>query len=306
MSFNVSNRVLSKLANIIKADPGQRGIAPLFVAGDFEASVRALWNAQNVVITTGFPCHPTREVHSETDGPPGAVALSQALTTLGKNVLFVVDDNNWRVMEECIKYCGSRASLHKFKELKSEEFLDKYKIDHMVAIERVGRASDGRYYNMRGLDRSNLVEPIDDMFLEANARGILTTGIGDGGNELGMGKVYDKVVLNIKHGDVIACATSCTFLITAGVSNWGGYALAAGLLSQLGTEHVELVLNNELQTRILQVVEDSGARDGIVPDKLMHVDGLPFDPDHLNIIHLLRQAVINLEGDDFKSETDTN
>ena len=58
---------------------------------------------------------------------------------------------------------------------------------------------------------------------------ISTTSIGDGGNELGMGKVKEQVEKHVKHGKEIACVVSCDYLITAGVSNWGGYALAVGL-----------------------------------------------------------------------------
>merc|ERR1719330_1440974 len=53
--------------------------------------------------------------------------------------------------------------------------------------------------------------------------------IGDGGNELGMGKVIDKIRTNpkISNGDLIGAVTSADHLIAASVSNWGGYALAA-------------------------------------------------------------------------------
>jgi hypothetical protein len=58
---------------------------------------------------------------------------------------------------------------------------------------------------------------------------ISTTSIGDGGNELGMGKVKNEVEKYVEHGEQIACVVSCDYLITAGVSNWGGYAIAVGL-----------------------------------------------------------------------------
>ena len=58
---------------------------------------------------------------------------------------------------------------------------------------------------------------------------IIFIGIGDGGNELGMGKVLDRIVKDVPHGETIACVTAADYLITAGVSNWGGYALAVAL-----------------------------------------------------------------------------
>ena len=53
--------------------------------------------------------------------------------------------------------------------------------------------------------------------------------IGDGGNELGMGKVIDQIYNNpkISNGQLIGAVTSADYLIAASVSNWGGYALAA-------------------------------------------------------------------------------
>ena len=58
---------------------------------------------------------------------------------------------------------------------------------------------------------------------------IVTIGIGDGGNEIGMGKVFERVVANVQFGSEIACSVASHYLITAGVSNWGGYALAKAI-----------------------------------------------------------------------------
>ena len=55
------------------------------------------------------------------------------------------------------------------------------------------------------------------------------TGIGDGGNELRMGRVQEKVQQFITNGPEIACTVPADYTITAGVSNWGGWAIAAGL-----------------------------------------------------------------------------
>ena len=58
---------------------------------------------------------------------------------------------------------------------------------------------------------------------------LFTIGIGDGGNEVGMGKIFEHIVTspNIPNAAQIACTVSADFLIVASVSNWGGYALAA-------------------------------------------------------------------------------
>lgn len=42
------------------------------------------------------------------------------------------------------------------------------------------------------------------------------TGVGDGGNELGMGKVKDVVKAKMPKGELIACDVAADFAITAG------------------------------------------------------------------------------------------
>lgn len=58
---------------------------------------------------------------------------------------------------------------------------------------------------------------------------ITTVGIGDGGNEIGMGKVHQQVIKHIQNGRNIASTVATDHLVTAGVSNWGGSALVAAL-----------------------------------------------------------------------------
>jgi len=49
-----------------------------------------------------------------------------------------------------------------------------------------------------------------------------TVGIGDGGNELGMGNIIDTV----RALDIRPAVTGCSELIVADVSNWAAYGLA--------------------------------------------------------------------------------
>ena len=44
-----------------------------------------------------------------------------------------------------------------------------------------------------------------------------------------MGKMQDHVIKYIPYGEEIACCVAADQLITAGISNWGGYALATAL-----------------------------------------------------------------------------
>ena len=59
----------------------------------------------------------------------------------------------------------------------------------------------------------------------------LSIGIGDGGNEVGMGKIYNELLLESSIPNVkdIACIVPTTYNIASSVSNWGGYALACAI-----------------------------------------------------------------------------
>jgi D-glutamate cyclase-like, C-terminal len=104
--------------------------------------------------------------------------------------------------------------------------------DHLVSIERVGPASDGRCRNMRGDDIS-AVTPcgVAELWLAALEQrdrfDVTLIAIGDGGNEIGMAMVRDQVREHIPRGALIACSLGADRLLVTGVSNWAGLALAA-------------------------------------------------------------------------------
>src|SRR5262249_1140608 len=100
-------------------------------------------------------------------------------------------------------------------------------VSHAVAIERCGLGSDGRPRNMRAVDVSPWTAPLDDLFTGGPWQRI---AIGDGGNEVGMGKLPAGLIAKtVPNGERIACITPCDHLVVAGVSNWGAYGLMAAL-----------------------------------------------------------------------------
>lgn len=230
--------------------------------------------------------------------------------------------------------------------------------EHSVAIERSGRASDGGYYTMRGYTMNHLVAPIDELLLLGTSAGssvaaaedadpcktavskrfleilkqqqILrsSTGIGDGGNECGMGKVHGNVQAHINNGQQIACAVPADNLVTAGVSNWGGWGLVAAaeaavrcaiaaekdassacapewgpkLLSVIPVHILEslrqgplaspgCLLPSDVEERaMVQAMNDAGAGDGITGAKDGSVDGMPLEV-HLGVLQKLRAVL---------------
>ena len=53
--------------------------------------------------------------------------------------------------------------------------------------------------------------------------------MGDGGNEVGMGKVQSLVQQHIPNGDSISANTTCDHLIVSDTSNFGAYAIIASI-----------------------------------------------------------------------------
>lgn len=320
---------IRKLEDIIGEDPGDRGIEAIILKDELLLSCLALSHASSVVITTGFPTHYMHDPPDETDGPPGAIAMAHMLLALGKQVTMVTDKRglklNQDLMEEAVKsgVLSAPVPLLTFEDKGPDSALhflchngdiSKPRYDHLVAIERSGRASDGNHYNMRAINIKHLLDPIDDLFIAAkDIPGISTTGIGDGGNELGMGKLKEKVIALMPKGDQIACDVAADFAITCGVSNWGGYAVACGLfLLQNCPSHQRylkkgLGLNRTVppeetqrwtsglpsvdkEETFLATLHRYGVRSGKTASLEMEVDGLTFHPTHSELITRLLQV----------------
>ncbi|XP_003787035.1 D-glutamate cyclase, mitochondrial isoform X1 [Otolemur garnettii] len=312
-----------ELETIIGIDPGNRGIGHLLCNDELLKASLSLSHAHSVLITTGFPTHFNHQPPEETDGPPGAIALAAFLQALEKEVSMVVDqralDLHQKLIEDAIEQgvLKTQVPLLTYKGGSVEvaqEFLCKDgdpkspRFDHLVAIERAGRAADGNYYNARKMNIKHLVDPIDDLFLAAKKiPGISSTGVGDGGNELGMGKVKEAVKKHIRNGDVIACDVAADFAVIAGVSNWGGYALACALYilnscevhrrylrkaigssgAPQGQSWIQALPSVTKEEKMLSILVHHKVRSGVSGVVGMEVDGLPFHSTHAEMIQRL-------------------
>jgi hypothetical protein len=252
---------IASIENIISQDPAHRNILPLVKRDHLRLAAMSLLKAERVLLVTGFPIR--KAGAGETDGPPGAYALGCALEKLGIPVAYVTDSLN----EPLLEAVGARPVLQW-----SPDLLTREDFSHLVAVERPGRARDGRYYNMLGEDISSLVAPVDELFIEAEVRGIVTIGIGDGGNEVGMGKVFVGVSKSIPHGRRIASTVLTDYVIVAGVSNWGAYGLVGALSIMAGRDL--LPTPEEFALSVISVVR-AGAVDGVSGLREPSVDGLP-------------------------------
>lgn len=274
---------LTELEGLLCGDPGGRGIASLVCPGDLGRAATALAGSRRVLIATGFAVGP--DGSAETDGPPGALFLGRALSTLGKDVIFATHRSCEPVM------AAGLASLGLFSPLlvtspgeTPEPFLAEFQPDLVMAVELPGRSADGEYYNMRGLPVTGRISPLDELLLMASARSIPTVAVGDGGNEAGMGKVRDRVRTAVRFGDRIACTVPADHLVVSGISNWGCY----GLLASLGNE---LLHSPEEEVDLLVALTGAGALDGVRLEATCSVDGVDLEP-YLETLHAMRRLTI--------------
>ena len=154
---------------------------------------------------------------------------------------------------------------------------------HIIAIERSGPARNERNYTMSGREVTDLLDPIHHFFDLFNrfgrTNGGKMIGIGDGGNEIGMGKIsHEAVRKNIPNGDLIHCRVPTDHLIVAGVSNWGAYALAAGVYVLRGVKPPADLFDPDRERVILEVMVREGPLvDGVTGKQTATVDGLTWD-----------------------------
>jgi hypothetical protein len=280
--------------HLMALDPGGRGIAAFFVRGGATAAAQALRKSRRVLLTTGFAVGPGLP---ETDGPPGTACLGRALRTLGADVIYVTDAVAVPPLQAALKVLGEPSAVETFHVAHrvgggpaaggaretARRLLAEHRPTHMVAIERPGRARDGHYRSARGLSLSEWNGALDELFLAAPARTV-TVGVGDGGNEVGMGTVRARVV---RAGGVfprIASVVKVKHLVVAGVSNWGAYGIVAELARLTGRA---LLHTGEEEQAMVQACVDAGAVDGLTHRPEPTVDGLPL-PAHIGMLELLR------------------
>ncbi len=273
---------LAAILSAVQTDPGGRGLARdphdnLFsaTAGDFPAACRSLAAANvSVTLTTGFFIPTARPPAFETDGPLGAIFLQRAFHVCHIPVRYHCEDALRRIL----------ATVHQRCHIPDDTGEGEAgRCSHRIAVERSGPGRDGRHYTMRGRDVTEYHDAGLTLWFEQtdSTRGVKVTtiGIGDGGNEIGMGKIaHETVVKNIPNGERIHCRVPTDYLVVAGVSNWGAYALAAGVFLLRGTSPPADLFDPDRERAILEVLVREGPLvDGVTGQPTASVDGLKWD-----------------------------
>lgn len=247
-----------------------RGVSALrpYLAPDFceRAASFILQHPGTVLIVTGF--YIPAGGAPETDGPPGAATLAAALAALGCRPVYVTDERSAvlvRGLAGGAPVVEFPIADHETSRAFAASLLAEHTPSLVVAVERCGLTEEGLYRNMRGEDVSAHNAKVDYLFADSTP----SVGIGDGGNEIGMGNLLPVIPLVMPMAGP-PCATKTTRLVIASVSNWGAWGLVAAL-SRL-TGRPMLPTPDEARRQLERAVE-LGAVDGVSGRRTLTVDG---------------------------------
>lgn len=238
------------------------------------------WEKGCVFLMTGFYV----AGFAETDGPVGTCTIAKALEKLGYSPVVITDKfctNFFEIENINVEYIDNSFSQNEM-----EELIEKYSPKGMISIERCGKNKFGEYANMRGISISEFTAPLDNLF-EKYEGVIPTIGVGDGGNEIGMGCLKDVITQRLS---LEPCIVKADYLVIATVSNWGAYGITCALGIKTGKE---LLPTFNWIRKYIQNTVDIGSVDGVTHERVVSVDGKGMDIEE-EIIEELRK--IESEG----------
>ena len=287
------SETISRIEDIVLQDDmrGMTALKPHMPDGYMELCTDLLLeHLGKVFIATGFYIMAAEA--TETDGPPGAVAIGDALAKLGNEIVYVTDELSSDVVRAIAPADHEVIDFPITNHFESANFANKLVQDHspsaLVAIERAGLVGDGTYRNFRGVDFTPYNAKIDHLFDQHP----YSVGIGDGGNEIGMGNLQN-VIPTIEHEFLPKnpCVTTTTELIVASCSNWGGYGLIAALSLKRG---VNLLPSVDDGKQMVREIVAAGAVEGMSGESKEWVDNRDLDGDAACLRDL--HALLNEQG----------
>jgi len=242
--------------------------------------VQAVARGRCVFLLTGV-YDPIALPFGETDGPPGVAVLARALdvglgakpvviceepimpsielTSVAAGLLPVRDTEHARRKAHAVLLEAFPIVSLEESQRRADAMLTRYEPAAIVAIERLGWNVKRRYHYAGGgaMPRQAYVECL---FEAAAAAGIPTVAVGDGGNEIGMGSILERVRELVPAGRRCqcdcqagtACPVAADVLVVANTSNLGAYGIAAclGLL----LDRADLIHDRATERRLLDAV----------------------------------------------------
>lgn len=260
----------SALSSVAASGRAARGVSRLCRPEYWRQAADEFAGLKKIAIISGFFVPAAGA--PETDGPGGAVMLARAFAEQKVEAEIWTDDFCIDVMRVCAEAAGFPADSVKTPEI--SKALDSYKPDGVIFTERLGRAADGKYYNIAMRDITRWTTPLDELAIMCRAAGVRTLGIGDGGNEVGMGVFYDKLSGMLPGYSNCLSVIRTDLVLPVDVSNWGAYAFIAALSLIWGEWRGH---KKDEERAMLEAMRDFGAVDGISLRKELSVDGFPLE-----------------------------
>ncbi|TXM96933.1 DUF4392 domain-containing protein [Methylobacterium sp. WL64] len=310
MQENAVSAKIDQIESIIATKNG-RDISRMtdWARGNLARAAEEIAHAPNahVGIVVGFYIKHAEPPSPETDGLNGMAHLAAGLANAGIVVTVITDapcaKAVWAVVDALPISVGLEivaVSEVAVDALADRLASDERPITHLIAIERVAPGQDDKPHREHGWDMSRETAPLHRLFDHpSRKRSWYTIGIGDGGNEIGMGSLPLEIVrTSVTNGELIAAKTPADALIIAGVSNWGGFGLLAAiacqkpelkdrLLAFFTAEMDQTFLSAAVHTG--QAVDDSRADNPGRPK--MSVDRLPWE-HHATVLKSIAAIVI--------------
>ncbi|HSJ29595.1 MAG TPA: glutamate cyclase domain-containing protein [Acidimicrobiia bacterium] len=288
-----------------------------------ELLMDAVAPGDTVVIATGFP-NRTRidPTIAESDGPVGAASMARAFEIgLGAAPVILVEDSivagavaavqalgmKSVTPEQAVASARSASNLHAVAVLASpldagearhlaERLSATNRVAAFVAIEKGGANAAGEIHYSRGTRGTPWVAPLDPVMEVFETHGAISIGIGDGGNEIGMGNADGALREVLPYGADCGCpcrlgivpARQTDLVLPVTVSNWGGYGVSAALSFAL--DDPRLLHHADSEARMLRAAGLAGLIDGVSGFTEPTSDGLS-EAVHTSIVDLLHAIV---------------
>ena len=249
----------------------------------------------------------------------GAAAIGRALDFgLGVKCVVLAEERNLAPVVACVEAAGLVSADRKLFDARAgaafvqafplgleagrvvtRRIIDEFNPTAMVFVEKAGPNQHGIFHSILGTGRGDEMIANAHCLVEfAKAEGILTIGIGDGGNEIGFGNVVDAVRDIQAFGRKCKCAcqggvatvVGTDVLVSAAVSNWGVYGIAAMIAFLV--KDPDLLHDTDTEYRMLVDCVRAGGMDGAVARLIPLVDGTSQEVQ-TSIITILHEIIRN-------------
>lgn len=271
LSQSIENLLVAK--NLRGMKDAQAALIPGYYWRAAELINQSCTKQHTILIGTGFPVGNT----FETDGPLGAIALYNVIKQLGGDPIIVCGSPLSTVLAKDFQVFNISAGVLDDYKAEAEYALNTLKPKLIISIERPGLSYQGHYFNMHGENINDHCACFDSFFQLADCP---TIGIGDGGNEIGMGNITEA----IRRLDIIPATTTCDELLIADVSNWAAH----GVIALLSKWHQHDFLQEINTVDLLNYLSQRNSLDGITRLNTLTEDGLPASEGEA-LINSLRQ-----------------